>query len=175
MPELTLYADLSADPITLTTRLAPSALPLGILLREAREDDVEQLAALRAQSAGETDAAASVAAVRATLTGGDGDYLPAGSKVAVDEQNAVVAFVQTVRRAAGTDEPFVVRLHTQPPWRGRGLGRALLVEAMRAAAADAPRIGARLDSSSTDAISLCRALGFSEAAATERSTSSPAS
>ncbi|WP_114558864.1 GNAT family N-acetyltransferase [Desertihabitans aurantiacus] len=162
MAELILFADLSADPITMTTRLAPSALPLGILLRPARETDVEAMGTLRAESTGRTDVETSVAEVRATVDGRDGDYLPAASKVAVDEQDQVVAFVQTVGRTADGTDPFVVRVHTQPPWRGRGLGRALLIEAMRAAAETSDRVGLRVDSANGEALSLCRSLGFVE-------------
>ncbi|MVA76841.1 GNAT family N-acetyltransferase [Auraticoccus sp. F435] len=170
MAQLTLVADLSGDPITLTTRLAPSALPLGVQLRAAAEDDAAEVARLRLEchpsGGGAADLATATSEVRSRLGGGYGPPLEGGCQVAVDEQGGVVACVLAVASSPWPElagSPCVLDLFTAPPWRGRGLGRALLVESMRAAAASADRIGLRVDDADGAAVSLCRSLGFTEA------------
>lgn len=162
----TLFADLSADPITLTTRLAPSALPLGVQLRRVSvPQDADAVARLRREAhpglpaADPADAAAEVAR---HVGGQHGRPLPDGCLVAVDEQAQVIAWVLTVRPVTGdaVADPVVLDLCTTPPWRGRGLGRALAVAAMRAAAAEADRVGIRVEEGNENALSLARSLGF---------------
>ncbi len=166
---LTLYADLAGDPITMTTSLAPSALPLGVQLRRLRPDDLDAVARLQAECH-PGEAASAGERVQGLLAGEQGELLPSGTLVAVDEQGQVIAAVQTVQAAAvpgAEPTPFVVNLATQPAWQGRGLARALLVEAMRSAAPLGPRVGARVQQGNEQALSLLRSLGFSERAEVE--------
>lgn len=165
MAQTTLFADLSHDPITLTTRLAPSALPLGVQLRPASASDAGAVARLRLEALpgqSGSDPVTAAAEVGRHLAGEHGQPVPDGCLVAVDEQSQVIAWVLTVRPApgSGTTSLLVLDLCTAPPWQGRGLGRALVVSAMRAAAAEADRVGIQVDDGNENALSLCRSLGF---------------
>ncbi|SDD72494.1 GNAT family N-acetyltransferase [Auraticoccus monumenti] len=169
MAQTTLLADLSHDPITLTTRLAPSALPIGVQLRPTGPGDAEAVARLRLEAhpgrAG-SDPATAAAEVGRHLAGEHGRLVPDGCLVAVDEQGQVIAWVLTVHPApgaAGTSAPLVLDLCTAPPWQGRGLGRALVVSAMRAAAAEADQVQILVEDSNASARSLFHSLGFAPA------------
>jgi ribosomal protein S18 acetylase RimI-like enzyme len=162
--------------LTLARRLdttAPPAVslpPAGFAVRPSKRADIDQLAALYLGSYPPGQGAATLRQAQREMEGSfTGEFGPLWldlSLVASDGEQRLVSAIQVVRRAPWDDTPpgpFVIELFTSPEHRRRGLGRHLLLEALRGAAeAGETVIGLRVESENTAAVALYRDLGFSK-------------
>jgi GNAT superfamily N-acetyltransferase len=159
-----------ARPLGLATRPAASPCPDGYSVRPSEPADVGALAALYLVSYPPTVGAATLQQAEnemaASFAGDFGVLWLDLSFVAVDGEQRLVAAIQVVRRAPWGHTPpgpFVIELFTSPAHRRQGLGRHLLIEALRGATESAETvIGLRVGSENTAAVALYRDLGFTE-------------
>ena len=162
--QLTLVAPLDAD-------LAPSGhdATTAWVVRPMTRADVGAVgrlyfAAYPPGVAGETVEEAT-ADVAASLAGEYGSFRRDASLVAEigDELAAAVVVVDDPPWDDVPPGPFVIDLFTGDAHRGRGIGRALMTQAMHACAmAGARRMMLRVESSNAPALALYRSLGFVE-------------
>jgi N-alpha-acetyltransferase 10/11 len=102
--------------------------------------------------------------MEATFAGAYGALWQEASRVATNDDAAIVAAIQVVHRAPWDDTPdcpFVIELFTARAHRRRGLGRALMLGAMGVVAqAGHTNIALRVHPENMPALSLYRRLGF---------------
>jgi N-alpha-acetyltransferase 10/11 len=106
---------------------------------------------------------AAVEEVQAFFRGEFGEFWPAASRV-IEHDGRLVAALLAVHRAPwdGTpDGPFITDLFTDPGYRRRGLGRALIARCLDAVHQSARGCAAlRVESENTPAVRLYRSFGF---------------
>jgi GNAT superfamily N-acetyltransferase len=159
-----------ARPLDLARPPVASLCPEGYSVRPTEPPDIEALAALYLASYPPGAEVATLQQARTEMAASfAGDFGPLWldlSFVASDGEQRLVSTIQVVRRAPwdGTPPgPFVIELFTSPDHRRRGLGRHLLIEALRGATESADTvIGLRVESENTAAVALYRDLGFTD-------------
>jgi ribosomal protein S18 acetylase RimI-like enzyme len=159
-----------ARPLDVASAPAASPCPDGYAVRPSDPADIEALAPLYfasyQPSADVTTPQVARTEMAASFAGDFGELWLDLSFVACDREQQLVSAIQVVRRAPwdGTPPgPFVIELFTSPDHRRLGLGRHLLVEALRKATeAAATVIGLRVESENTAAVALYRDLGFTD-------------
>jgi N-alpha-acetyltransferase 10/11 len=157
-----------ARPLDLAGRPAEHPCPGGYAVRPTEPADIDSLAELYLASYPPTAEVATLPQARTEMAAAfAGDFGPLWLDlylVACDSEQRLVSTIQVVRRAPWDDTPpgpFVIELFTSPDHRRRGLGRHLLIEALRGATESAETvIGLRVESENIAAASLYRELGF---------------
>jgi ribosomal-protein-alanine N-acetyltransferase len=157
-------------PLDLASQPAEHPCPEGYSVRPTEPADIDSLAELYLASYPPTAEVATLQQARAEMAASfAGDFGPLWldlSGVACDGERRLVSTIQVVRRAPWDDTPpgpFVIELFTSPDHRRHGLGRHLLIEALRGATTSAETvIGLRVESENAAAVSLYRDLGFTD-------------
>ena len=142
-------------------------LAAGFAVRSPAEDDARPLGRLYFDAgvpyANLAHAEAAVEEIQAFFRGEFGDFWPAASGV-VEHDGALVAALLAVHRAPWDDTPdgpFITDLFTDPGYRRRGLGRALMARCLDAVHRSARRCAAlRVESENAPAVRLYQSFGF---------------
>jgi len=145
----------------------PPGLADGYAVRSPVEGDTERLGRLYFDAgvpyANLAHPEAAVDEVRAFFLGEFGKFWPAASGV-VEHDGRLVAALLAVHRAPWDDTPdgpFITDLFTDPGFRSRGLGRALVARCLDAVHRSARRsVALRVESENTPAVHLYQSFGF---------------
>lgn len=124
--------------LDLRTFPLPPSCPSALTIRPLTDEDRTALAHLYLTAyppaVGATDMEDAGAEIDASLGGEYGELLPEASLLAEDGGAVSGAILTTTRSLWDTEleGPFVIDLFTGPPYRGRGIGRALVLGAAQA-------------------------------------------
>jgi mycothiol synthase len=113
--------------------LAPDNLPSGITLAEWTAETIPAFFAAYSASFADRPGFPSWTQERwAEWTAGDADFRPDLSWVALAGDNPVGFITNAIDTREEPPAGFIIQVGTRPDWRGRGLGAALVVRALRA-------------------------------------------